>query len=141
MSQVWKVHFGVFLNEQGVCLKCHTLGHLSRDCPSLKKEGVPNPPPLTKERVFILSGEEAKEVDNLIQLSVSTPAKDKIITSHFSKSIFVLLLSSKVYSKLNLPIILVSEFTNIFPKEVTTLPTEKEVEFSITLVPKKNPSL
>ncbi|XP_073222361.1 uncharacterized protein [Cicer arietinum] len=94
------------------CFNCQQQGHISTTCPYPRKTPQPGNQnsqasrPKSNGRVFALSGSGAFEKDNLIQ--------EKVVIR-------------------DVPI--VCEFPEVFPEDVTSLPPEREIEFSIDLVP------
>ncbi|XP_073225640.1 uncharacterized protein [Cicer arietinum] len=124
-----------------------------------KSEGQARSRPQNQGRVFTLQGEEVKESDGLIKVincsdkSILVAPQPRAIDSPHSSKCFVsalachrylvegaqgymLLFSSKVEVEDNLTLMpVVGEFLDVFPNDVSSLPPNRELEFSIDLVP------
>ncbi|GJX00987.1 putative reverse transcriptase domain-containing protein [Tanacetum coccineum] len=104
-----------------LCYNCNQLGHKSNECPnpkaieakplkSIKEEkvekmGVPNP----KARVYVMTAEEDKMVHDVV---IDTSFEEK--------------------SMKDVPV--VNEFLDVFPKDLSGIPPERQVEFRIDLI-------
>ncbi|XP_058768562.1 uncharacterized protein LOC131642303 [Vicia villosa] len=89
------------------CFECGEQGHVMRNCP--KKRA----PEKTAGRVYTLDSRKAKGNNNLIAVLSKEPS----VRIELSE----------------IPV--VCEFPDVFPEDITSLPPEREAEFSIDLVP------
>ncbi|XP_025982928.1 uncharacterized protein LOC114374159 [Glycine soja] len=123
-------------NRKVACFNFQGKGHLSTNCPHLRMEnrsGSLNNQSgrmRTTGKVFSLSGVDVAQSDDLIQVEASL-RKDA--------QVYMILASMSVKTKTTVSDIpLVREFPKVF-EEVSGLPPEREVEFSIDLMPGTGP--
>ncbi|XP_028236588.1 uncharacterized protein LOC114415925 [Glycine soja] len=144
-------------DREVTCFNYQGKGHLSTSCPYPRREkrsGSLNNQsgrPRTIGRVFALSGADAAQSDELIQVVLPLSQIDVILGDMFLSAnqveaslredaqVYMILASMSVETKTPVSDIpLVREFPEVF-EEVSGLPPEREVEFSIDLVPGTGP--
>ncbi|XP_061371011.1 uncharacterized protein LOC133313631 [Gastrolobium bilobum] len=128
-----KNHAGECLARRGVCFKCGKPGHMLRQCPQNQGQKL-STQSATRGRVFTLSGQEAAQVSNLV--------KDVILGMNWlsANSVVIGCHNKRAKAKpdaTSIPI--VSEYLEVFPDKIPGLPPNREIEFSIDLIPGVGP--
>ncbi|XP_073138609.1 uncharacterized protein [Henckelia pumila] len=142
-------HFGKCLKGSGVCFKCKKPGHMAKECSELRRP--------VQGRVIVMQAEEADPDTTLISVLVRPEGeepfwfetarslrKTRIISSLQAKQL-VLDGCESFLASLSLTefparpsivdVDVVRDFGDVFPDDVTGIPPDREVEFSIDLVP------
>ncbi|XP_075474694.1 uncharacterized protein LOC142505544 [Primulina tabacum] len=131
---------------QGVCNICGRPGHFARVCPSKTGKSAQAARVLFNtgashsfvSHAFVVS-HDLRTTSMNSNLSVATPMGKMIITDNVVFNAVLFHDENVLMSNEFLIFLVVSEFPDVFPEEIPGFPPEREVEFSIELMPGTEP--
>ncbi|GAU44000.1 hypothetical protein TSUD_91790 [Trifolium subterraneum] len=146
-------HHGECVKGKGVCFHCKQPGHYKNECPKLHGSGGSSGTTKSKGRVYSLDGEQARGcAEKNLYVPIDLNAESRALTALLQNthqliqylgaenkcfSIMFTISSESSLSPSDIPI--VREYLDVFPEEINSLPPEREIEFSIDLVPGSQP--